>query len=108
MCWGVFECIRSFIITVTICNWLASYSSDNLAEMIFTAVFFIIDVSIYGLILLGSECVSFWQISKLEDRSYPKYLLIGILNTTILFLVISLLTQGALVEALGEYFTNFL
>jgi len=99
-----FDCARCFIIAITVCNWLSSYSSDNIFEMIFTALTFLIDVAIYGLIILASEWVYLWQVEALRDGKYTKYLTLGIMNAVALFFIIAFISQGALIRAFKKYF----
>lgn len=102
-----FDGFRCLIISITICNWLASYSSDNLFEMIFNAVTFMIDVCIYGLIFIMSEAIAFTQGNILKEGSGVGYLIVGIINTVLLFVVIAFLSQGALVRAFERWFMSF-
>lgn len=94
----IVECFRCLILAIIICNWLASYSATGLFEVILTGVTFIFDVLIYGIIIVITESISFYQSVMISD-SMLGYLIIGIINCVSLFVIVNLLTNGALMEA---------
>lgn len=91
----IVECFRCLILAIIIRNWLASYSATGLFEIIFTGVTFIFDMLIYGIIIVITEGISFYQLVMISDNPLG-YLIIGIINCVSLFVIVNLLTNRAL------------
>ncbi|MFQ6791294.1 MAG: hypothetical protein ACLRT4_00670 [Thomasclavelia sp.] len=100
------ECFRCLTLAIIVCNWLASYSASGLFALILTGISFIFDIIIYGTIIIATEYVSVMQVSMLSDSSF-RYLVVGVINAIALFIVVNLMTNGALIKAFETWLSSF-